>query len=127
MFLNLTNHPSSQWHRNQRAQASYWGEIIDLPFPSVDAQLDMWGICVLGDILLREIVSLSPDAVLCQGEITLCYYLVTRLHQSHITVLAACSRRDSCEIIHEDGTSVKEARFVFEQFREYHNPFTQPC
>ena len=38
MFLNFTNHPSSNWTKKQLQEAQKYGEIVDLPFPQVEPE-----------------------------------------------------------------------------------------
>ena len=38
MFINHTNHLTQYWSQEQLAAAHQYGEVIDLPFPSVDPQ-----------------------------------------------------------------------------------------
>lgn len=35
MFINFTNHSSEKWSGEQRMAAERYGEIVDIPFPSV--------------------------------------------------------------------------------------------
>lgn len=91
-----------------------YGEIIDVPFPTVDPQGDEDYIDGLAERYLRRILQLHPYAVLCQGEFCLAYRVITRLHESGVIVLAACSER----IVKEVGQK-KEVMFVFSQFRRY--------
>lgn len=35
MFINFSNHPSSQWNSEQKRAAAYYGEIQDIVFPKV--------------------------------------------------------------------------------------------
>ena len=64
------------------------------------------------------ILALQPNAVLCQGEFLYCYHLISRLKEKGITVLSACSKRETVEW-EEDNASIKEAKFSFVRFREY--------
>ena len=36
MFINFTNHPSTQWSAEQKAAAQVYGKVIDLAFPAID-------------------------------------------------------------------------------------------
>lgn len=91
-----------------------YGEIIDIPFPSVSPQGDESYIDRLAGQYVKQILSLYPCAVLCQGEFCLAYQVITKLREKGIKVLAACSER----IVKEAGQR-KEVIFVFGQFREY--------
>ena len=98
MFINHTNHLSQYWSQEQLAAAHQYGEVIDLPFPSIDPQ--------------------ASSAVLCQGEFVYCHALVERLLAVGITVLAATSERVVEEFSH-NGINEKRVNFQFVQFREY--------
>ncbi len=91
-----------------------YGEIIDVPFPTVDPQGDEGYIEGLAERYLRRILQLHPYVVLCQGEFCLAYRIITKLHESGIMVLAACSER----VVKEAGQK-KEVMFAFSQFRRY--------
>ena len=61
-----------------------------------------------------RIEKMKPAAVLCQGEFSLAYQVISKLKERHIPVFVACSER--CAKI--EGRE-KKAVFVFKQFREY--------
>lgn len=67
----------------------------------------------------RTIERYHVGAVMCQGEFTLTYAIVTRLKKNGITVFAACSRRETEEIRNADGSTQKKVLFSFERFREF--------
>lgn len=114
MFVNFTNHPSGQWEEAQLREAGKYGDIVDVPFPAVDAAGDENYILKLAEEYADRIRQLSPDAVLCQGEFCLAYRVISLLRESGITVLAACS--DRC--VTQKG-QVKEVTFAFRRFRRY--------
>lgn len=115
-FINFTNHPSAKWEECQRKEALKYGEILDIPFPAVDAKGDEAYISKLADEYAERIIKLHPEAVLCQGEFTLAYQVIKRLVGYGVTVLTACSER----MIKESGNK-KEVIFVFSRFRKYEN------
>lgn len=119
IFINCSNHPSAAWGDEQRRKAEVYGKIIDLPFPEVDPAWTAGRIREEAERVYREIVSLHPAAVMCQGEFTFTYALVSRLKENGLTVLAACSRRRVEEISDETGNTQKKVIFTFEGFREY--------
>ena len=92
---------------------------MDLPFPEVDPAWTAGRVREEAERVYREIVSLHPAAVMCQGEFTFTYALVSRLKENGLTVLAACSRRRVEEISDETGSTQKKVIFTFEGFREY--------
>lgn len=68
---------------------------------------------------MDEILSFTPDAVMCQGEFTLTYSVVKKLKEKGIRVLAACSRRSVIMKPAGNGGFSKIVDFEFVQFREY--------
>lgn len=114
IFINFTNHPSSKWEVCQRKEAQKYGKILDIPFPAVDAEGDEEYIRKLAEGYVEQMIKLQPRAVLCQGEFTLAYQVITHLIAYGVTVLAACSER-----ISKETGNQKEVIFVFSRFREY--------
>ena len=37
VFINLSNHPSNAWSKEQYEAASEYGEVVDIPFPQIEA------------------------------------------------------------------------------------------
>lgn len=118
MFVNFSNHPSAGWGVEQREAAEKSGAICDMPFPAVPPKATGTEIEEAAEKIAGEILSLNPDAVLCQGEFTLSYAVIRILRENNIKVVAACSERKSEDII-ENGSTVKKATFSFVGFREY--------
>lgn len=94
------------------------GEILDIPFPSVPASANEQEVELIADQYTKLILEKTPSAVLCQGEFSLSYLVVTKLKEKGIKVISACSERNTKEI-HIDGIVKKEVVFKFERFREY--------
>lgn len=118
-FVNFSNHPSSKWSKEQIRAAREYGEIIDVRFPSLDANIDEDSIKIIGEDCIAQIIEKNPTAVMCQGEFTLTFYVVNRLIDKGITCVSACTKRVSSETMLDDGTVHKESLFVFERFRKY--------
>ena len=118
MFINHTNHLTQYWSQEQLAAAHQYGEVIDLPFPSIDPQASSSAVMDLAQEYADRIIALHPSAVLCQGEFVYCHALVERLLAAGITVLAATSERVVEEFSH-NGINEKRVNFQFVQFREY--------
>lgn len=119
IFINCSNHTSMKWSKEQREAAQMYGKVEDLPFPEVDPA---WGKDEIFDCAERVceiILAKEPDAVMCQGEFTLTYAVVARLKKENIKVVAACSRRQSEEVVRADGSTEKRNVFKFVRFREY--------
>ena len=116
----LINHISTNWSEKQLAAArEAYGEITDFPFPPVAASAPAEQIHSLADEIVGKVITLQPTAVLCQGEFTLTYAIVSCLKERGITVVAACSERNVRENILSDGRTEKTVSFDFVQFREY--------
>ena len=119
MFLNLTNHPHSNWSEKQTSYAKAYGEIVDMPFPEISPYLSREGIEALAQDYLTKIIALKPKSVLLQGEMTFTFCLTKMLQSSGIKVLAACSERVTSEKVDSEGKTVRLSTFEFVQFREY--------
>ena len=119
MLLNLTNHPSQRWPEEQhRAAVARWGSVADFPFPAVAPEASTAQVAELARHTVEQVCALRPEAVLCQGEMTLTAALVALLQREGFPVYAACSRRESRESV-RDGGVMKTACFRFAGFRAY--------
>ena len=117
-FINHTNHLSRYWNELQKREAERFGAIVDIPFPDIDPAWDEETVLALAQANCKKILGLQPEAVLCQGEFTYCYHLIGLLKESGVTVLAACSKRETSEW-QEEGQQIKKAVFSFVRFRKY--------
>ena len=122
MFVNFTNHSSEKWSAKQLKAAKQYGDIFDIPFPSVSADGDEDYIMELTNKYITEITVLRPTAVLCQGEMSLSYAVVSSLIEKGILVLVACSKREAVESVRGNGCTTKSSMFIFTRFRKYHVP-----
>ena len=94
MLINCSNHPSHLWGAKQKEAASAYGEVLDIPFPQVDPQLDEAGLRqIVGDYAAR-IEAIGADAVFLAGEFTFLFMLVDKLLKDGENVICACSRLD---------------------------------
>lgn len=118
VFLNFSNHPGSLWGPEQKTAAGQFGQIEDLPFPQVPADMSSEAVRRLADEYAEQILSRKPDCVLCQGEFCLSWHVIARLKEAGVRVVAACSDRVAEEVYGETGTE-KKSVFRFVQFREY--------
>ena len=118
-FINHTNHPSTQWSKDQKEMAEKYGKIIDFPFQSVGADWNKNKISQFAEINAKKIIEMNPAAVLCQGEYNYTYAMINYLKQNDIVVLAAASERVVDEKVQPDGTTQKMSSFKFVQFRQY--------
>ena len=118
MFINFSNHGSGEWSKAQINEALKYGRIVDMHFPEVPADATSDYIKETASQYTNLILSKAPKAVMCQGEFTLTYSIVSALKPHGITVLAACSDR-VVEEKTENGITTKNIVFEFVQFREY--------
>ena len=119
MMLNCTNHPYSIWSEPQRKAAVRYGEVIDLPFPSVDPLMKPEEPRRCVEIYAEQIPAMHPDVVLAAGEFTFLFMLVDKLLREGIRVVCACSERKTVEVRLPDGSNEKKSVFCFEAFRNY--------
>lgn len=119
MFINHTNHSSKRWVREQLQAAKKYGDIVDMPFPVIDASVGSEEIARIAAEKAQEIIGMRPDAVMVQGEFTYSFALIRMLKDAGILVVAACSQRNLLEEINEAGDTIKRTIFRFIQFREY--------
>ena len=118
MFVNHSNHPSSMWGEKQKEVAQEYGEIIDVPFPTIPSLATESDIKDLVLKYAETIFKLKPVVVLCQGEFTYTYAMVACLKEQGIPVVAACSERNVVEQ-YDGNTSKKIVSFEFVKFRKY--------
>ncbi len=119
MFINLSNHPSSLWAEEQLKEAEKFGKIKDVPFPFVSPYATENDIEKIAETIVCDIMKEKPDAVMCQGEFSLSYAIISRLLQKEVTVLTACSEREAEEQILDNGGVKKICLYKFIKFRKY--------
>ena len=119
IFINHTNHPSARWSQEQLSAAKIYGEIIDIPFPLINATSTTDEISELVKTNLEKILALEPAIVLCQGEFNYTFAMVEGLKNVGVKVVAATSERITVEEILTDGSTRQVSTFRFVQFREY--------
>ncbi len=119
MLINLTNHPSSTWSKEQLITAErLYGSIIDIPFPSVDPNGNEDYITKLADDYCQRVQNtLSGDSITVHimGEMTLTFAIVNKLQKNGITCIASTTKR--CSMEQPDGRTLSVFRFV--KFRRY--------
>lgn len=121
IFVNFSNHPSENWSNEQISAAKRivsGGSIVDIAFPQVSGDADESEISRTADKYAKEIISLNPSAVMCQGEFGICMEVVTILKNNGIKVLYSCSERKTVETVIDNRTE-KTSVFKFVRFREY--------
>ena len=115
VFLNLSNHPLSEWGEPQKQQALGFGceDLVDMPFPAVPPDATTEQVRELAAETVRRIPQ-SVTHAMVMGEFTLTFELVRRLQKRGVRCLVATTTRDV-----EQRGDEKVVRFHFEGFREY--------
>ena len=119
VFVNLSNHPSDNWDNTQIAAASVFGEIVDVPFPTVptlcsDKDMDKLVKKAIGSVL-KVAYPACEVTVHVMGEMTLTYRIVSQLKARGIHCVASTSER----VVDDIGNGEKISKFHFVSFREY--------
>lgn len=119
LFINHTNHPSAQWSEEQLQAARQYGDVVDMPFPQIEAGLSEAEVHDMAEAAAGRIAELKPSAVLVQGEFTYSYALIRLLQTAGIRAVAACSERQTIAVLNERQETLKQSVFKFVQFRVY--------
>lgn len=119
VFINLTNHPSSLWGKEQIQDAEKYGDITDLAFPNITVDISDPELNDLIEKYFNLVKTYDDPVVLLQGEFVFVYRLVNRLKGAGIPVLSACTERVAHEEIKEDGSVIKTSGFRYGGLREY--------
>ncbi len=131
MLINLTNREHTGWSKDQTAAAENYGKIVDFPMPGVPAEASEEETDRMADLILRRVLRRleeqnpdeakepGSDMVICQGDFTLVYRLVSRLKAEGIAVAAPTFRRVRKPTLRPDGTTVPGYDFQFVRFRQY--------
>lgn len=120
IFLNITNHPVSEWSSEQVTDALKYGEIDEIPFPQVSPEaseaeiVSLAGECMS---LITEKINGKVATVHIMGEMTLTFTIVKRLQAIGVKCIASTTKR--CVKVLDNG--IKESTFNFVGFREYIN------
>lgn len=124
MLINLSNHPSPRWSKEQKHAAASYGDIIDIDFPSIDPAADSDTIAALAqqylDTISRDTISSQVQqnphqhAIHVMGEMTFTCAFVMLAQARGLTCLASTSSRN---VVESNGE--KHVRFQFIRFREY--------
>jgi len=121
MLINLSNHPKKNWSAGQLSAAGkLYGDVVDIPFPSInpsgdDEYIDSFTDEYL-DICLSKVKSSKDniDAIHLMGELTFTFNLLCKLLKHNITCVSSTTERKSIE---KNGKKLSEFNFV--KFREY--------
>lgn len=118
MFINLSNHPSSDWSEEQLEAARQYGDVVDMPFPAVSAMADESDIAALVKEYANDIIpryNARQDVFHVMGEMCFSFALIRLLQQAGFVCVASTSER----IVREEEPGHKEVFFNFVRFRQY--------
>ena len=118
MFINLSNHPSAFWGKEQIQAALKHGAIVDLLFPAIDTSGSEAYIAAPCRRICEKIQQLAGGqraVVHLMGEMTFTFALLKRLQPLGYICIASTSERRVIEL--EAGH--KDVLFHFVQFRRY--------
>lgn len=124
MLINLSNHPSERWSKEQVHAAQIYGEIVDLDFPLIDPCATLEAVKKQVHQYVQqclELLSTAPGqstAVHIMGEMTFVYQFVKQMTARGVTCLASTTRR----MVEENQEGEKVSKFEFVQFRPYEKP-----
>jgi hypothetical protein len=128
MIINVSNHPSAGWSREQfhaARELAECGIVIDIPHPVVDPAASGYVVAQLAWQVLAQIVS-ARDKHRVETGCTECFvhlvgeagfvdYLNKLLHLRDIRTVYSTTEREVVE--QPDGAKISRFRFV--RFREY--------
>ncbi|MBO7610438.1 MAG: hypothetical protein J6S96_09595 [Muribaculaceae bacterium] len=118
MFINLSNHPASEWSDEQMLAAERYGKVVDMPFPQVDSGASADEVEQIANDCVNRILAMGNAAditVHVMGEMTLVYNIVISLKRHGVRCVASTTERMATVL--PDGT--KQSKFHFAGFREY--------
>jgi hypothetical protein len=123
MLINLSNHPSSKWSKEQLGSAkNAYSSIVDLVFPEISPFLDLAEIEQIAEdylIKIKNALIQSKDdsnAVHIMGEFTFTFNLLEMLKKNNIPAVASTTSRE----VYEDKDGNKLSKFNFIRFRNYY-------
>lgn len=117
-FLNFSNHPSSLWEESQLEAARQYGDIADMPFPSIDPGASSETVKEMAKSYVHGILKIAKDhdvTVHVMGEMTFVFTVVTQLEEKGIRCVASTTER----IVKDNDDGTKTSEFSFVGFREY--------
>ena len=116
-FINVSNHPSTQWDARQLHAVSPFRKIVDESFPNIipySTERDLDDRAT--EFVMNLVSTYGKDSIVhIQGEMTFTYRVVTLLKELNITCVASTTERNTID--NEDGT--KTVKFQFVKFRKY--------
>ena len=120
VFVNVSNHPSDNWSKEQLKAARQYGDsILDIPFPEIDPNCTDQEMDALVNETFAEIMKIDADWVMVQGEYVFTYRLVQKLQGQNKHVVASQTKRFVREETNAEGHTQTVREFRFAGFREY--------
>lgn len=119
VFINVSNHPSSDWQTDQLDAAYKVGMVYDIPFPAIPPDWDTQKVALLVDVYKEKIKKLLPEpdgvsVIHVMGESVFTFMLVSSLLHECYTVVASTTER----VVSYEGER-KISTFKFVRFRSY--------
>ena len=117
IFINLTNHPIEKWDDKQRKEASVYGNLMNMQFPTIEPEATTDDVRELANHFVHEIkvINATHDVTVhIMGEMTFTFSVVEQLKALGIRCLASTTKRNVEEI-----NGQKISTFEFVQFRDY--------
>ena len=126
VFINISNHPFSEWQTDQQDAAHRVGTVYDILFPVVPSEWDTQEVAMLVDVYRGKIKELLPkpdgvSVVHVMGESVFTFMLVSLLLSEKYIVVASTTER----VVSYEGDK-KISSFKFVRFRKYHIDNSSP-
>jgi len=118
-FVNLSNHPSSDWTDKQLKAAERYGKVVDVAFPAIPPEADEQAISQIAAQYVAMIRDMTKDKSVTlhiMGEMTFVFRIVSQLNSLGITCVASTTER----IAYETDAG-KLSVFHFVRFRKYNS------
>lgn len=118
MFVNISNHQTNKWDKDQYNAATEFGSIIDVEFPLIPPVWDSDEVYRLATNYYSRCKNLiaDHDSVVFHvaGEPVFCFYLIQLLLEGGFKVMTSTTQR---KVVEEGDKKISVFKFV--RFREY--------
>ena len=117
-LINLSNHPSQYWSKEQINAAAIYGDIMDMPFPIISPDARDEDIKKMANEYVNRILELEEQkhlTVHIMGEMTFTYMVVSQLKAMGIECIASTTNRNTQDLL--DGRKISDFKFI--RFRRY--------
>lgn len=126
VFINVSNHPFSEWQADQLHAAQRVGMVCDILFPVIPSEWDTQEVAMLVDVYRKKIKALLPkpdgvSVVHVMGESVFTFMLVSLLLSEKYIVVASTTER---VVSYEEDKKISSFKFV--RFRKYHIDKSMP-